>query len=151
MKHRAVQQQVLIEHETMAHIVSALRNTMSWHTDGLGFSRKLASLRFVGESFLRHLKHLMQLEKAEGYLSVVTAERPELSDQVRTLRKEGVKFRKESREILARLKRISPENQVEFIATEADLSALLDRLDEHHRREIDLLQEALLRDEGGEG
>lgn len=151
MGHRAIQQQVLVEHETLAHVVSALRNTMSWHTDGLGFSRKLSSLRFVGESFQRHLKHLMQLEKAEGYLSVVTTERPELSEQVRTLRKEGVSFRKEVREILARLKKLSGENQEEFIAAVADLSALLDRLDEHHRREIELLQEALLRDEGGEG
>ena len=42
-------------------------------------------------------------------------------------------------------------------STEPDLSvseellALLERLDEHHKQETDLLQEALLRDEGGEG
>ena len=45
MKHRAIQQQVLIEHETLAHVVSALRNTMSWHTDGPGFSRKLHAIQ----------------------------------------------------------------------------------------------------------
>jgi hypothetical protein len=151
MEHRDFQQQVMVEHETLAHIVSALRTTISWHVVGPDFSRKLSSLRFVGESFQRHLKRLMQLEQADGYMAVVLAQRPDLSDQVKALRREHVQFRKSVRDILMRLKHVLPTDGDRFAAITRDLVALLETLDVHHTKETDLLQEALLRDEGGEG
>ena len=146
-----IQQQVLIEHETLAHVVSALRSTMGWHVTGPDFSRKLTSLRFVSESFQRHLKHLMSLEEEDGYLAVVVAERPDLNDQVKALRREHVHFRKAVRDVLLRVKKVSPTDTERFAAITADLAALLDQLDEHHHKETGLLQELALRDEGGEG
>jgi hypothetical protein len=151
MEHSDIQQQVLVEHETLAHVVSALRTTMSWHVTGPDFSRKLSSLRFVGESFQRHLKRLLQLEQAEGYMAAVLESRPELGDAVRALRREHVEFRKGVRDILGRLRSVAVTDQATFARITDDLSALLARLDEHHVKETDLLQEALLRDEGGEG
>ena len=151
MERRNIQQQVMVEHETMAHIVSALRTTLGWHVVGADFSRKLSSLRFVGDSFQRHLKRLMQLEQADGYMAVVLAERPDMTEEVRALRREHVQFRKQVRDILARLGRVAPTDRSTFTQITNDLAALLEKLDEHHAKETDLLQEALLRDEGGEG
>jgi hypothetical protein len=151
MEHRDIQQQVMVEHEILAHVTSALRATLGWHVVGPDFSRKLSSLRFVGESFHRHLKRLMQLEQAEGYMAVVVVERPDLSERVKALRREHVQFRKGARDILLRLKKVEPTDRATFAAISDDLTTLLARLDEHHTKEMDLLQEALLRDEGGEG
>ena len=151
MERQDVQQQVVIEHETLVHITSALRTTIGWEPQEPDFARKLSSLRFVCESFQRHLKRLFRLEQAEGYMTVVVDSRPQLSDQVRALRSEHVHFRKGVRDILARLAEVEPTDHATFSKISEDLLALLDRLDKHHRKEAGLLQEALLRDEGGEG
>ncbi len=151
MDHQDIQQQVLIEQATMAHVVSALRTTMGWKSREGDISRKLSSVLFVCESFQRHLKRLLRLEQSEGYMAVVLDSRPELSDEVRALRRQHTEFRKKLREILARLRTIGPTEQAAFTQTSSELEMLLDRLDEHHRKEAALLQEALLRDEGGEG
>jgi seryl-tRNA synthetase len=151
MEHQDIQQQVLIEQANLAHIVSALRTTLGWKSREYDFSRKLSSLVFVCESFQRHLKRLLRLEQSEGYMAVVLDSRPELSDEVRGLRRQHTEFRKKLREILARLRNVSHSDLATFTILSTDLEMLLDRLDEHHRREAALLQEALLRDEGGEG
>lgn len=141
----------MIEHETLAHITSALRTTVGWESRGSDFSRKRSSLRFVCESFDRHLKRMFKLEQAEGYMTVVLDSRPELSDEVRTLRGEHVQFRKQVRDILSRLAVVETTDHDTFSRICDELAALLDRLDKHHHKETVLLQEALLRDEGGEG
>ncbi|MEX2111575.1 MAG: hypothetical protein WD845_00225 [Pirellulales bacterium] len=151
MDHQDIQQQVLIEQAILAHVVSALRTTLSWKVREYDFSRKLSSLLFVCESFQRHLKRLLRLEQSEGYMAVVLDSRPELSDEVRGLRRYHTEFRKKLREILARLRSVAHTDLAGFTQTSTELEMLLDRLDEHHRHEAALLQEALLRDEGGEG
>jgi hypothetical protein len=149
--HLAIPQQVLVEHQTLAFVTSALRSTIGWKYQGTDLSRKLASLQFVGQSFQRHLKHLMALEEEDGYMAVVVASRPELTDEVATLRHEHDYFRKALSPILNRLRRIAPTDHATFAAVSDDLLALLAKLDAHSSRETDLLQEALLTDGGGEG
>ncbi|MGD9719946.1 MAG: hemerythrin domain-containing protein [Pirellulales bacterium] len=151
MEHHDIQQQVLIEHETLAHIVSALRTTIGWKTQVLDFSRKLSSLRFVCDSFQRHLKRLLQMEQAHGYMTAVLEARPDMGDVVRALRLEHTTFRKQTRDVMGRLKTVASTDHAAFDAICADLSGLLDALDAHNQKETDVLQEALLRDEGGEG
>ena len=151
MDHLAIPQQVLVEHQTLAYVTSALRATMGWKYQGTDLSRKLSSLRFVGQSFQRHLKHLMELEEEDGYMAVVLADRPELTDEVEALRQEHDQFRKSLNRILARLRRVAPTDHEAFTKISDDLSGLLGKLDQHSRKEIDLLQHALLEDEGGEG
>jgi hypothetical protein len=151
MDHQDIQQQVLIEQATLAHVVSALRTTLGWKSRVEDISRKHSSVLFVCESFQRHLKRLFHLEQSEGYMAVVLDSRPELSDPVRTLRRQHTDFRKKLREILIRLRAIGPTERAAFTQTSGELEMLLDRLDDHHRQEAALLQEALLRDEGGEG
>jgi hemerythrin-like domain-containing protein len=151
MEHRAIEEQVMIEHETLAHVVSALRTTVSWKITGSDISRKLSSLRFVAESFDRHLRRLLELEEADGYMKVVITERPEMTDTVRALRSEHVEFRTAVKDLLNRLHKVEPTDLRSFAVISDDLSGLLDKLDEHHHKEQGLLQEALLQDEGGEG
>jgi hypothetical protein len=151
MDQRDLSRHVLVEHQTLGHVIAALRATIGWNYQKADFSRKLQSLRFVGKSFQRHLKHLMRLEEEGGYLSVVVASRPELKDTVDALGREHAEFRKGLVDILTRLRHLAPTDHATFAATTADLVALLDRLDEHGKKETDLLQEALLTDEGGEG
>jgi hypothetical protein len=151
MDHLAIPQQVLVEHRTLAYITSALRATIGWKYQGADLSRKLESLRFVGQSFQRHLKHLMALEEDDGYMAVVVAQCPELTDEVEALRKEHGDFRKSLGRILGRLRRVAPDDRTTFTKISDDLVALLEKLDNHSRKETDLLQQALLTDEGGEG
>jgi hypothetical protein len=151
MDHLAIPQQVLVEHQTLAFVTSALRSTIGWKYQGANLSRKLASLQFVGQSFQRHLKHLMSLEEEDGYMAVVLASRPELNDEVQVLRKEHDYFRKTLTRILNRLRKVEPTDHATFAAVSEELLAMLEKLDQHSRRETDLLQEALLTDEGGEG
>jgi hypothetical protein len=147
----AIPQQLLVEHQTLSHVTSALRATIGWKYQGVDFRRKLESLRFVGESFKRHLKHLMELEESDGYMRVVVDSRPELKDVVEALRREHAQFRTALRGIMGRLRRQESTDHEGFNAACADILKLLDKLDEHDKKEIDLLQGALLTDEGGEG
>ncbi|HEX3727239.1 MAG TPA: hemerythrin domain-containing protein [Pirellulales bacterium] len=151
MDHLAIPQQVLVEHQTLAYVISALRSTIGWKFPGTDLTRKLSSLVFVGESFQRHLERLMSLEEAEGYMTVVLASRPELNDDVEGLRQEHDQFRTELGQILVRLRGLAPQDHQGFKQASEEFWILLDKLDDHSKHETDLLQEALLRDEGGEG
>ena len=151
MDRLAIPQQVLVEYQTLAFVISALRSTIGWKYQGTDLTRKLESLRFVGQSFERHLKRLMALEEEDGYMSVVLASRPELEDEVAGLRQEHAQFRRALRQILSALRAVKPADIEAFTKTANDLLALLDRLEEHAKKETALLQEALLTDEGGEG
>jgi hemerythrin-like domain-containing protein len=151
MEHLAIPQQLLVEHQTLAHVISALRATIGWKYQGADFKRKLESLRFVGESFKRHLKHLMELEESDGYMCVVVDSRPELKDDVEALRREHAQFRTALRSMSGRLRKQASTDHDAFNVVCADFLKLLDKLDEHSKKETDLLQDALLTDEGGEG
>jgi hypothetical protein len=151
MDHLASGQQLLVEHQTLGHITSALRATIGWKYPATNLSRKLESLRFVGESFKRHLKHLMELEEQGGYMSVVVTSRPESKEEVEKLQGEHAQFRKSLTRILARLRAVAPADRDTLESISQDLLGLLEQLDAHGKREVDLLQDALLTDEGGEG
>ena len=151
MDHLAIPQQVLVEHQTLAFVISALRSTIGWKFQGSDLTRKLESLRFVGQSFERHLKRLMALEEEDGYMEFVVAIRPELKEVVDTLQQEHSQFRRRLSRILSALRRLDPTDHATFATVSHDLLALLDQLDEHGKKETSLLQEALLTDEGGEG
>jgi hypothetical protein len=149
--HSAASQQVLIEHQTLGHIVSAIRATVAWNHKGPDLARKIVSLRFVCQSLQRHLKHLMCLEEEEGYMLDVLETRPELKDEVDALRQEHVHFRTGLNRTLNRLRKASPTDQATVTAISDGLSTLLEKLDAHSHKETGLIQHALLTDEGGEG
>jgi len=151
MEHLALSEHVLLEHQTLAHVTSALRTTIGWRYQGADLSRKLESLLFVGQSFQRHLKRLLALEEQDGYMTVVLASKPELKEHVSALQLEHEEFRKTLGRILARLRRVGPTDHDRFNKASHDLLGLLERIEQHGKKETDLLQDALLTDSGGEG
>jgi hypothetical protein len=151
VEHTERSQQVLVEHQTLGHIVSAIRATVGWNYQGANLARKIVSLRFVCQSLQRHVKHLMGLEEEDGYMADVLEIRPELKEDVEVLRQEHVHFRTGLNRILNRLKKATPTDQATVAAISESLLALLEKLDAHSHKETGLLQHALLTDEGGEG
>ena len=52
---------------------------------------------------------------------------------------------------MTRLQKLEPTDREGYLAVTCELAALLERLDHHSQHETDLIQQALLQDEGGEG
>ena len=151
MKLDEIAQQAAIEHEMLKHIAAALRATMQWKLTGDDVSRKLGSLRFISQSFQRHLEHVMALEEYDGYMNVVTESYPEFTDRTTKLRAEHDRFRETLDRINYRLDRLSPAEAAKFDQACAQLNQLLDDINDHNQRETALIQAAFLEDVGGEG
>jgi hemerythrin-like domain-containing protein len=146
-----VAQQAYIEHEMLKHIAGALRATMEWKLSGEDLSRKLASLRFIGESFQRHLEHVFDLEEYDGYMAVVTESHPHLHDRTSTLRHEHDQLRRRVRGVLYNLRHLESDDPLAFSDVCQELLSILDSLNDHNHREMSLIQEAMTCDMGGEG
>ncbi len=146
-----VAQQAFIEHEMLKHIAGALRTTMEWKLSGEDLSRKLASLRFIAESFRRHLDHVFDLEEYDGYMAVVTESHPNLHDKTEALRREHEELRRKLRACLHTLQGIGADDGEKFDSVCGDLLSLLDSLNDHNQREMKLIQDAVLFEPGGEG
>ena len=140
-----------MEHQILGHIKEALRVTLDWKAPAVSMPRKLSSVRFTMKSFQRHLDRTMKLEEVGGYLSVVAEMKPNLYDRILVLVGDHDRFRWQLREVMPRLEEVSQWNEDEFDDVCASVRALLDEVDLHDAAEIELLQESLLMDEGGEG
>ena len=143
-------QQTLIEHEALKHITSALRTVMDWHPTGNDFSRKLSSLRFIAQSFQRHLERLMALKEQDGYMEGPLAEKPNLAEKAAALLVEHDQFDESLHRLMLKLEHVASTDKQAIDKACLDLEELLIKLDDHHRREAELMQEAYLRDDGGE-
>jgi hypothetical protein len=148
---RTIAAQTLMEHRTLEYVKQALRVTLHWDLDSVGADRKLSSVRFIAESLQRHLARLMELEESGGYMQAVVDEKPHLADQIVRLRADHEAFRT----VLDALMPASFDG--DGLADDAltpygaSLLKFLDRLDEHDRRETNLIQIAFCEDDGGEG
>ena len=151
MKLDEIAQQAAIEHEMLKHIASALRATMERKLTGDDVSHKLGSLRFISQSFQRHLEHVMALEEYDGYMNTVTESYPQLTERTHKLRHEHDRFRETLGRINYQLERLSPVDVAAFDESCANLSQLLEEINDHNQRETALIQEAFLDDVGGEG
>ncbi|HVX13501.1 MAG TPA: hemerythrin domain-containing protein [Pirellulales bacterium] len=151
MKIDEIAQQAAIEHEMLKHIASALRATMQWKLAGDDVSRKLGSLRFISQSFQRHLEHVMALEEYDGYMNVVTESYPEYTERTKKLRAEHDHFRETLGRLNYRLERLAPSDVGAFEESCGRLGTLLEEINDHNQRETALIQEAFLEDVGGEG
>jgi len=151
MDGKTIAEQTLLEHETLQHVKAALRATLDWQVDRVGLERKVSSVKFIVESFRRHLERLMGLEEHGGYMTMVWEKNPNLNDRVERLRSDHDSLRSSLARILPRIEQDPQLGEEEVSTVCAELTAMLDELDRHDRDEIELLQEAFLRDEGGEG
>lgn len=151
MRNDEIAQQAAIEHEMLKHIAAALRATMQWKLRGEDVSRKLGSLRFISQSFHRHLEHVMALEEYDGYMNVVTESYPEFTERTKKLRSEHDRFRETLGRLNYRLEHMSAADLSSFEESCLQLSKLLEEINDHNQRETALIQEAFLEDVGGEG
>jgi Hemerythrin HHE cation binding domain len=142
-----VARQTQIEHEMLGHLIGGLRVTAGWR--GPEAARKLSTLRFLAQSFQRHLERLLGLEEDDGYMGLALASSPQLARATAALKAEHDRFRAEARRVVQRLETLPAEAALGAACDE--LLALLSRVEAHSRKEIDLIQEAFGRDGGGEG
>ncbi len=148
---RAVARASQMEHEILDHVKQALRITLDWKAPSISLPRKMSSVQFTMKSFARHLLRMIDLEERDGYMSVVLEEKPNLDGRIKRMQREHREFRRRLEEMhpdIAALTAVS-EEQFEYVCSQ--IAELLDQVDSHDEAEIELLQDTLLHDEGGEG
>jgi hypothetical protein len=140
-----------MEHQVLHHIKQAMRVTLDWEAPVVSMPRKLASLQFTIKSFRRHLERMISLEEVGGYMADVLDSHPHFQDRIEFLESDHARFRARLQQLIVQLNDISEWEEPRFDEVCAELRTLLDDVDRHDVEEIELLQEALLSDDGGEG
>jgi hypothetical protein len=149
MDRQDVAGQTKVEHELLQHLIQGLRVVVAWQVPGPDASRKLSTLRFIAQSFQRHLERLLAVEEDEGYMGLVRESSPRLGRTVDALQAEHEHFRTETSRIAVRLG-LLPNTDLPALGQVCDeLLALLGQIEKHSKKEMDLLQEAFKQDEGG--
>jgi hypothetical protein len=143
--------QARVEHELLSHLFRGLRSTAAWRVQEPDASRKLSTLRFVTQSFQRHLERLLALEEYDGYMALLPEAAPRLGRTADALRDEHEEFRAEARRVVQQLERLPATDLPALGRVCDDLLGLVGRIEDHSKRETALIQEAFGRDEGGEG
>jgi hypothetical protein len=151
MDRQEVARQTQVEHEMLKHIMEGLRLAAGRPVPGPDGSRKLSTLRFVAQSFQRHLEHVLALEEYDGYMDLVLASAPWLGRATEALRAEHDLFRTEARRLVQRLERLRATDVAAQGKLGDDLLVLLGKIEGHNGKEVALIQEAVGRDGGGEG
>jgi len=144
-----IAQQTVVENDILKLLIEGLRSALAWKVANDSFSRKLSSVRFITQSFQRHLERLMALEEYDGYMVRLKKKAPQLTRAVSDLKQEHETFRTEVRRILHGLEHVSSTDYGTFANLCDELLSLLQDLEEHSNKETDLYHEA--QDSGGEG
>jgi hypothetical protein len=140
-----------VEHQVLNHVKQALRVTLDWDAPVVSLPRKLSSLQFTMKSFRRHLERVMSIEEEDGYLDDAVGAKPNMQTRIEALAGDHKRIRARIKQVVPRLDSINEWQDAEFSDVCDEIRDLLDDLDRHDMAEIELLQEAMLMDEGGEG
>lgn len=140
-----------MEHTILDHIKHALRVTLDWQAPVVSMPRKLSSIQFTMKSFRRHLERVMSIEEEGGYLDEVAEARPRMQSRIECLARDHNRFRARIRELVPELDELNDWEEARFVEICDEIRTLLHEVDWHDALEIDLLQESLLLDDGGEG
>jgi hypothetical protein len=143
--------QAAVEHEALRHIIGALRTVLDWKPSADDLPRKLSSLRFIAQSFQRHLERLMALKEQDGYMADAVDQMPALAEKVQALLRDHDEFDETLHKLVLRMEHLSANDKSKVDATCTQMEELLIKLEDHHRREAELMQEAFQRDVGGQG
>jgi hypothetical protein len=144
-------QQTVVENCMLKILVEGLRSALAWKVTNAAFSRKLSSVRFITQSFQRHLERLMALKEYDGYMDRLAKKAPQLTRAVGELKQEHEAFRTRIRRILLGLEHVSSTDYATFANLCDELLTLLTNVDEHRKKEANLYHEAFEQDAGGEG
>jgi hypothetical protein len=151
MNHLNVVQQTLVEKRMLTCLIDGLKDTMAWKIAGDDLSRKLSTLKFIFRSFQSHMERLMGIEERDGYMDEVLEKQPQLSKTVEELRRQHDEFRAAMVDVASDLNHVTPAVGAGLNGVVKPLTGLLAAVDAHNQKEADLLQEAMEREEGGEG
>ncbi len=151
MDSQDVARQTQVEQVLLGHIMQVVRISAGWPVPGPDATRKLSTLRFVTQSFQRHLEHLLTLEEFDGYMDLVKTSAPRLGRLTDALQSEHEAFRGRTRKLVQRLERLSATDIKALDTLCTDLLDLLKMVEEHNAKETELIHDAIAQDEGGEG
>lgn len=151
MADRSIASSSWMEHSILEHVKQALRVTLDWKAPIVSMPRKLSSLQFTLRSFRRHLDRVMTIEEEGGYMSELADLQPNLQSRIDALSGDHNRFRVRVDRLVHELDDVHGWEEERFDRLCAQIRDLLDEVDRHDAVEIDLLQESLLIDVGGEG
>jgi hemerythrin-like domain-containing protein len=140
-----------MEHQILEHVKQALRVTIHWEAPVVSMPRKLSSLQFTIKSFKRHLERVISIEEEGGYMNEVVDAKPYLQNRIDRLERDHNTFRNRLRKLTSELNDVKEWEEPRFDQLCEELRKLLDDVDRHDLGEVELLQESLLLDDGGEG
>jgi len=140
-----------MEHQILDHVKQALRVTINWEAPAVSMPRKLSSLQFTFKSFQRHFERVIAIEEEGGYMNDILTTKPYFQNRIDQLERDHAQFRSRLRTLIPELNDIKEWEEPRFERVCNDLRALLDDVDQHDLGEVELLQESLLMDDGGEG
>jgi hemerythrin-like domain-containing protein len=142
--------QALVEHQTLEHVMEALRITLDWPVPRRDLAAKLSSVRFMAQSFQRHLERLMAIEETDGYMLSARDRQPHLSTRFEELRAEHDCFRQVFRQLVPSLEAVTSQDATLFDNLCHELRDLLGQVRDHSQAETALIQEAFFLEVGGE-
>lgn len=151
MDSHTVAQQALIEHRILQHVKAALRLSLDWKVNEVGFDRKLSSVRFTAQSLERHIERMMCLEEDGGYMDAVREEKPDFAARVEALEQEHGEIRRLLALVMPQLEGEAAHDPDHLTEICQSLERLLATLDSHEQKETALLLEVFTSDVGGEG
>ncbi|HEX4412126.1 MAG TPA: hemerythrin domain-containing protein [Lacipirellulaceae bacterium] len=140
-----------MEHRVFEHVKQALLVTINWHAPSISLPRKMSSVQFTMKSFQRHFERILSIEEDGGYMRDAMDSKPYFQDRVEQLSDDHIHFRNRLRELVRELDNTTEWEGSRFEEICAELRELIGSIDRHNEREIELLQESELVDEGGEG
>jgi hemerythrin-like domain-containing protein len=140
-----------MEHQVFEHIKQALLVTLNWQAPSISMPRKLSSLLFTIKSFQRHLDRVISIEDEGGYMKDVLECKPYMEERIEQLARDHVRFRERLRKLIPELNEIKEWDEPRFEQVCEDLRSLIAAIDRHNAQEVELLQESMLVDDGGEG
>lgn len=140
-----------MEHQVFEHIKQALLVTLNWQAPTVSMPRKLSSLQFTIKSFQRHFERVISIETEGGYMDDVVEAKPYMQDRIEQLAGDHARFRDRLRKLIPQLNDIKEWDEPRFDQVCDELRGLIADVDRHNEQEVELLQESILVDDGGEG
>jgi hypothetical protein len=140
-----------MEHQVFEHIKQALLVTLNWQAPSVSMPRKLSSLQFTIKSFQRHFDRVVSIETEGGYMVDVVDAKPYLQERIDLLAADHARFRDRLRKLIPELNDIKEWEEPRFERVCDELRSLIADIDRHNQQEVELLQESMLVDDGGEG
>lgn len=145
-----VAKQAILELDIIGHAREALTAVTQADFHETQLIRKLDALRFVLESFQRHVERLFTLEEQSGYIPALSESHPHLSSTIERLQRQHRGLTRSIQQLVTRVESISPSSSMEFAALCKDISRMTNEFVAHTHAETLLLQDAYDQDTGGE-